>query len=431
MRKFLALALGKSILKVTRILKIGGGSAAPGLYALKVDPDLVIRLIGTIPNNIVITGTNGKTTTSRMLAHFAQKQGIKVIRNSTGSNLERGIASSLLTHSNLLTGKIKADLGIWELDEAAFNLVAPKISPQIVVFLNAFRDQLDRYGEVDTVIKRWQQTLAKMDKNTVVFLNSDDDNLHRLKETFKGKVYTFEVKENKIKGEKQLKSRHQTKQDVAAENIVANGLDQTTFTIAGDEKPLSVTLPLPGVYNIYNFLAAFSAALAINLSKEQVIESVKDFSSAFGRVEKITLPSGKQAYIFLIKNPTGATEVFQTITANITSNDRLLVALNDNLADGTDVSWIWDAKFEKLKVQSAKLKVYCTGTRTYDLALRFKYAGIEPESLTVIPSLKNALEDAQRDLKGRLFILPTYTALLNLQKILAAQGIKQHYWRES
>src|SRR3989338_7623341 len=144
MRKILAIGTGKLINHITRSLKIGGGSAAPGLYALKIDPEIVTKLSKKIPTNIIITGTNGKTTTARMLAHFAKESGLKVIRNHTGSNLERGIASSLISGSNQ-----KYDLGIWELDEFAFNIVTPKIKPQLVLFLNVSRDQLDRYGEID------------------------------------------------------------------------------------------------------------------------------------------------------------------------------------------------------------------------------------------------------------------------------------------
>ncbi len=202
MRLIVAILFGKLIAYFTKLFKIGGGSAAPGLYALKIEPDLVKKLTAYISKNVVITGTNGKTTTARMLAHFAKTSGLKIIRNHTGSNLERGIASTLIQHSsfNLKGYCTNYDLGIWELDEAAFNTVAPKIIPAVIVFLNVFRDQLDRYGEVDTVIKNWCATLQKLPSNTKIIVNGDDANTAKLAKCFKGKVQKFGVKDYKIVG---------------------------------------------------------------------------------------------------------------------------------------------------------------------------------------------------------------------------------------
>lgn len=384
MKLIVAILIGKTITFLSKLLKIGGGSAAPGLFALKIEPKLVEKLIKKIPQNIVITGTNGKTTTARMLAHLASEAGLKVIRNHTGSNLERGIASALISGLHLKG----VNLGIWELDEAAFNSIAPKIKPDLVVFLNVSRDQLDRYGEVDKVVNDWCQTLAKLDLQTKVLINGDEPDLAKLKGHFKGKIIEF--------GKKNLK------------NIKLNGLNGSEFRIQSSEFRIN----LPGIYNIYNFLAATTCASHLGIP----VKSLSKFSPAFGRVEK--LPFG---YIFLIKNPAGATQVFETLAPLIKPQDRLLLALNDNLADGTDVSWIWDAEFERLQGM-----VFCSGTRAYDMAVRLKYAGFDPDLIVVEPNLKKALKQARIGLKGHLFILPTYTALLDLQKIL-----KKHYWKET
>lgn len=389
MRLFLAILFGKITSKLIRFLKLGGGSAAPGLYALKLEPKLVEKLTAKIPKNIVITGTNGKTTTARMLVHLSGEAGLKVIRNHTGSNLERGIASALISGLHLEG----VNLGIWELDEAAFNTVVHKIKPQIVVFLNVSRDQLDRYGEVDKVVNSWCQTLLKLDPKTTVLINRDESDLAKLKDYFKGKTVEF--------GKKNLK------------NIKLNGLKGSQFTMYN----LQFTINLPGMYHIHDALAAITCAYHLKIP----VKSLDNFSPAFGRVEK--LPFG---YIFLIKNPAGATQVFQTLAPLIKKHDRLLLALNDNLADGTDVSWIWDADYEKLKAQSEKCKVICSGTRAHDIAVRLKYAGFDPKHILVEPNLKNALKQARIGLKGKLFILPTYTALLELQKIL-----KKHYWENT
>lgn len=439
MRTLSAILLGKAISALTKRLKIGGGSAAPGLYALKLDHRLVEKLSSKIPKNIVITGTNGKTTTARMLAHFAKISGLKVIRNHTGSNMERGIASTLIQNVSLRThlkgGKLNYDLGIWEVDEAAFNALVPKINPDVVIFLNAFRDQLDRYGEVDSVVKKWEKTLQNLSKDSMIIVNGDDANTMKLKNCFKGRVLAFGVKDSKITGENNRGKAISL--DIEAKNITQNGLEEVSFETVVDKKSYKTRLPLPGIYNVYNFLAAFAVSEAIGVPADQVISTLGNLSPAFGRVEKFTIPSphtgqaNNDGYIFLIKNPIGATQVFKTIAPQLKSEDRLLMALNDNLADGTDVSWIWDAEFEKLLVTSDKLLVTCSGIRAHDLALRLKYAGFSLKNIIIEPGLENALKQARTGLKGRLFILPTYTAMLELQHILAKSGIKKKYWEEN
>ena len=361
MRLIAAILLGKTVAFLTKLLKIGGGSAAPGLYALSIEPNLVKKLALKIPRNIVITGTNGKTTTARMLAHFAKESGLKVIRNHTGSNLERGIASALIHKSSIINHQ-SFDLGIWELDEAAFNSVAPKLNPDIVVFLNIFRDQLDRYGEINTVLKNWQETLKKLPSDTKVLVNGDDVNILKLSSAFKGKVQKFGVKDFKIIGESIFHKKEQENLDFEAKNVKLNGLNGSSFVLRTTNYELRTILPLPGIYHIYDTLAAFACAHNLGLPINQFTNSLTHYTPAFGRVEKLDLPrlaSGKAGlgYIFLIKNPAGATQVFETIAPNLKPNDTLLLALNDNLADGTDVSWIWDGEFEKLRTTNYELFV--------------------------------------------------------------------------
>jgi len=439
MKSLLAILLGKTIAVVTRGLKFGGGSAAPGLYALKLDPQIVKKLASKIPINVVITGTNGKTTTARIIAHFAKNAGLKVIRNHTGSNLERGIASALIHNSSFINHK-SCDLGIWELDEAAFNIVAPKINPDLVVFLNVFRDQLDRYGEVDSVVKGWVETLKRLPKKTIVLVNGDDANTLRLSKSFKGRIQKFGVKDYKIVGEGIEKKREKENLDFEAKNVKLKGLSGSRFQLTINNELLTINLPIPGIYHIYDALAAIACAkfiftdpLTHRPTDLQILsDSLKSFQPAFGRVEKLDF-----GYIFLIKNPAGATQVFQTIAPQIKKEDRLLLALNDNLADGTDVSWIWDAGFEKLLTPSlrdhkvAKQSIYVSGTRAYDLTVRLKYAGFDPKNITIEPKLDQALKQARKGLKGTLYILPTYTAMLEVQSILTKSGIKKNYWEEN
>lgn len=424
LRKISALVLGKAILKLTRLIKLGGGSAAPGYYALKHYPNLVSDLTKNIPKTVVITGTNGKTTTARMLYYYAKEQGLKVIRNSTGSNLERGIASSLISAIRP-NGRIDADLAIWEMDEAAFNQLIPKVNPDIIIFLNVSRDQLDRYGEVDSTVKKWCQTLKNVENKTTILINGDDQNLLTLSKCFKGEVQTFGIEDYKIKGEETIKKIGEEKLDLEAKNVNLLGLSGVNFDLEENGERTSFSLPLPGIYNIYNFLASFIAARKLGINPESILNSIQDYSPVFGRAEKLSF-----GFITLIKNPTGANQVLETIKGELKEGDRLLFALNDNLADGTDVSWIWDTNFELLQPITCNLTTICSGTRAADMALRLKYAGFEPDSIKVENNLKKALKEARKGLKGQLFILPTYTALLELQRILAHSGEKKHYWKE-
>ena len=425
MRFFLAILVGKFISYLTKTLRFGGGSAAPGLYALKVDPNLVEKLIQKIPKNIVVTGTNGKTTTARMISNFATESELKVIRNHTGSNLERGIASTLISHTSSHLTRLDYDLGVWELDEAAFNTVAPKLNPDIIVFLNVSRDQLDRYGELDKVVNMWCETLVHLDPKTIVLINADDPSLGKLEKHFKGTVIKF--------GKKNIK------------NIRTKGLAGSFFDLEVNNIRLAIDLPLPGLYHIYDFLAAFYTGDKLNFSDKDMISSLKNFTPAFGRVEKfelqpLRLHRKNNGYIFLIKNPAGATQVFETLAPSLKPQDRLLIALNDNLADGTDVSWIWDAEWERLLVTGSRYQVVCSGIRAHDLALRLKYAGFSSKGqlasswnskqITIEPDLEKAFQDAQRGLKGTLYVLPTYTAMLGLQRILTKAGVKESYWKE-
>lgn len=431
MKKLAALLVGKSIFKTTRLLKLGGGFAAPGLYALKLDSNLVEKLINHKAKNIIVTGTNGKTTTSSLLSHFLNASGHKVTKNSSGSNLERGIASYLINQSNF-KGKLDYDFGVWEVDEFAFNSLAPKIRPNAIILLNAFRDQLDRYGEVNTVIERWQKTLSKLSSETLVVVNSDDQNLMNALKDFKGKVTKIGIKGSKISGENLKESK--TKPDYEAEVLNTSSLEQTdlkvTWNSTHQEK---FTLPLPGVFNAYNFLASFTLSHLLNLDVQKIKDSSSLFKPSFGRFERFEI-NNKQASIFLIKNPVGATAVFQTILPHIKPSDSLLTALNDNFADGTDVSWIWDIGLENLpsnlKSKIINLRFYVSGNRAYDMALRLKYAGINLSNLQTNVDLTNSFDDAISKTKGKLFILPTYTALLELQKLLVKKGVKQEYWKD-
>jgi lipid II isoglutaminyl synthase (glutamine-hydrolysing) len=425
-KTILAILLGKTIFFLSRILKLGGGYAAPGLYALKVDPNLVKNLINPNAKNIVVTGTNGKTTTAKLISHFLKTLDNRVIRNSSGSNLERGIASYLVNHASLF-GKLDYDFGVWEVDEFAFNSLAPKIKPDVIILLNAFRDQLDRYGEVDTVVNKWKETLGKLSEKTVLILNNDDAILSKAVSDFKGKIVRIGIKGSKIKGEGKIQRAE--KPDYEAEVLKSSTLEENEIQVEFNGSRVEYSLPLPGIFNAYNFLASFTLAYMLNIDPEFIKNSLKSFKSSFGRFEKFNA-QGKEGNIFLIKNPVGATQVLQTVLPHISKDDSLLVALNDNFADGTDVSWIWDIELERFQIQNSKFQIHISGSRAYDMALRLKYAGLDESNMIINQDLETAFDKAIKETKGKLFVLPTYTALMELQKILVKKGIKKEYWKE-
>ena len=436
--------MAKIITFVTTTLRIGGGSAAPGLYALKIEPQLIGMLAPQIAQNIVITGTNGKTTTARLLHHLIHSQKVSTIRNSTGSNLERGIASALLAKVNLF-GRIRGiKIGIWELDEAAFNSVLFKLKPELIVFLNAFRDQLDRYGEVDSVKRKWEESLRKVDWNSHLIINEGDYTIASLEHMTDENTHLtssfFKVRNHTMFSEtKNIDPLGIDRSDFEARVLKSLGLKGNEVELLYPGGKISFLFQVPGVYQLYNLLAAFSVYYALNLKIEKFEDLLKGFTPAFGRVEQVII-DGVESLIFLIKNPTGANTVFETISSELTKDDVLLVALNDNFADGKDVSWIWDADFEQLssqnksEVRSSKpetFKLIISGRRAEDLALRFKYAGVESRKIRIERNFNQALELTLGEKPKRLFVLPTYTALLQLQRHLADMGVKKEYWKES
>lgn len=434
-RLLLAIWVAKIISFLTQTFKIGGGTAAPGLYALKIEPNLVKKLSKQIPQNIVITGTNGKTTTARILNHLITSHNSKTLRNATGSNLERGIASALLSKASF-TGKLSGvDIGVWELDEAAFNSVVFKLKPELVVFLNAFRDQLDRYGEVDSVRIKWWNSLLKFSWNCHLLINEGDPTVATLEEVTNENTRLtasfFKLRGHKNFAEATLKDPlNSDRADFEAKIIKNKGLHGSEVEILYPGGRFLMHFKVPGTYQIYNLLAAFSVYYALNLPIDRIEECLKDFQPAFGRVEELEI-KGIASYIFLIKNPAGANNVFETIASEIKSDDLLLVALNDNFADGKDVSWIWDAEWEKFRIQNSEFRTICSGIRAYDMATRLKYASFEPDMLDIYLNQDEAVNMAISAKPKRLFILPTYTALLGLQKQLADMGVKRHYWKES
>lgn len=448
LRLITAIIIGKTINQLLR-LKGSGGTAAPGLHALKIDPHLVKKLSIKIKNgSIIISGTNGKTTTARITSDILSAKN-RVIHNRQGSNLLRGVASTLVKNCSLM-GNLDFDWGIWEADEAALPEILSQTAPKTVVLLNLFRDQLDRYGEVETVRTKWSKAVSQLPPSAILILNVDDPNVSFVAKSFKGKPLYFGVEDKNLDlptvenvadirfclncGSKLAYNpifsahlghwscpkchEHRHKPSVSASNLQFNSNLSSKLQLTMNHKPITVNYSLPGFYNVYNILAATSAALSSGVNTKQIVESIKSFQPAFGRFQKLKV-KGKNAVVFLIKNPAGANEVIRTISS--LQNTHLLAILNDNIADGRDVSWIWDTNWEVLK---DKFKSTTTsGIRAYDMSLRLKYAGMN--NINTHEDINNSLENSLRKLrtKDTLLILPTYTAMLELQKIL---GEKWH-----
>jgi UDP-N-acetylmuramyl tripeptide synthase len=438
-------------------LRRGGGTALPGLVANTVAPALIgsyARQLGY--GTATITGTNGKTTTSHLLTAAAAAGGFRTLANRSGSNLARGVASTFVdaaTPSGLLPDA-REYLGVFELDEAAWPALLPQLRPRVAVFLNLFRDQLDRYGEVDSVAEGWQRALARYREPIGLVLNADDPSVALLAEGARGPIVSFGVEDPDValsEAEHAADARFcrcgatftysaiymghvgmwrcsacgRTRQTpLVAARDVRLGADETRFTLCVGSRSLGIILPLAGLYSVYNALACAAGAYALGLSLEATTHALLEAGPAFGRQERFAV-DGRYVRLLLAKNPTGLNEVLRTIIA-IDQPFTLLALLNDGIQDGQDVSWIYDADLEHLAGRPVTLVV--SGDRAEDLALRCALAGIEPA--VVERNTARALEAAlaRASAGARIEVVATYTAMLEVRELLARRTGQQAYW---
>jgi UDP-N-acetylmuramyl tripeptide synthase len=435
----------------------GGGTSLPGKVLARLEPRAIERLAARLPGGTaVISATNGKTTTAAMAASILERTGVRLVHNRAGANMAGGVASTLLGAARR-GGMIAGELGLFEVDEFWLDRVGPELHPRAMLLGNLFRDQLDRYGELETIADRWSALVAAM-SGVRLALNADDPLIADLGRD-RGEVTYFGVEDPSMAlaemqhasdskhcrrcgaayvydavylghlGRYRCPSCGRARPDpaVAAERIELHGTRSASFELRTPEGRAAVSLPLPGLYNVYNALGAATLCLSLGATLQQIAAGLSSVSPAFGRAERITI-GDRELSMLLMKNPAGANEILRTLALETGPLD-LLGILNDRTADGRDISWIWDADFELLAERARR--VTCAGTRAAELALRLKYAGIPTDRLHVTPSLPAALDQAlSACTDGPLYALPTYTALLELREELSRRGHVEQFWAD-
>jgi UDP-N-acetylmuramyl tripeptide synthase len=452
MRRTAAVWAGKATGAVSRFSRRGGGTTLPGDVARAIDPDVLRKLSRDLKfGSIVITGTNGKTTTARLISWLLEGAGHRVVSNRAGANLIFGATAAALESADA-RGRLHADWGVFEIDEASLPRAIDEIQPRAAVVLNLFRDQLDRYGELESIAKRIEAALGHLPGGSRALLNADDPRVAEIGLNLPDEPLWFGLDDMSVAmpelphaadartcprcGSSLIFDAVYVGHDgvyrcpsgdfarpapeMTATDIELDGFDNVALRIGKQRLELS----LGGLYNCYNVLAAFAAAITIGLEPSFIAERLRSFRAVFGRQERMEF-RGRHLNLVLSKNPAGFNETLRT-AVDLAHGANFLIGLNDRKADGTDVSWIWDVDFERLKGKSRV--VVPGGNRAHDLAVRFKYAGIEASAPDTDPGRAlDALIKATPE-GETAYLLCTYTALLDLRAELVRRGWAKPYW---
>lgn len=437
-------------LKMSRLLKLGGGTALPGLIIEKYNKEFTNEIGSKIDNIILITGTNGKTTVSKILETVLTDLNYKVIRNKSGANLLRGINSTLLENiSDINKGEIK--YAVFEIEEATLPLITKQLSPKYIILTNIFRDQLDAYGEIDKTAKLIKEGIENAPSAKVIY-NTDDTRINYISSSRENSLgYGIIDNESNAKNNREISDGSNCpncRAKLSFENIVYSHIGKFSCSNCGfkngdieykiskiktneDNLEFSVNncsykINLSGIYNIFNATAAIAVLINLGLNPSDINLSLQKFTPAFGRGEKLIINS-VNSKIILVKNPTGMNNALDLVNEN--NIKYLLLALNDNIADGKDISWIWDCDFERLNNKS-DIKIIVTGHRAYDMALRLKYADFNMEKVIIEKDIKLALDKVSKSNSDTIYILPTYTAMLELRKNLSSKDSSvDKFWK--
>ena len=449
---FLACLVCRGLKALLRLLG-RGGTALPGKAALKVCPDLLARLAGQV-DTVMVTGTNGKTTTSGMLRHILRETGVPCFSNRTGANLMSGITAEFVANASL-TGRPRKKLAVIECDEGIFAQAARAIRPRAVAVTNLFRDQLDRYGEVtytrnsiltglaaapDAVLClnadcSLTATLALEVPNRVLFYGVDVPGpeadgaapsdapycLHcRTKYVYTRRTYAH-------LGDWSCPSCGRKRPEPAFCAVAALPAEEggTMVTLRTPEGELPFRLALPALYNVYNALAALTVCSAMGWDVAECARTLSSFGAVFGRMESLRV-GNTPVEIVLVKNPAGCDRALEYL-AGVPGDCLPVFCLNDNIADGTDVSWIWDAGYERLLQARDFARVCVYGTRAQDMRVRLKYAGLDDGRIAVLDTA-DALAETVRASSLPVYVLPNYTSMLEVRDKLAGLGGRGRFW---
>ena len=451
------LAAARAVGALARRAGRGGGTSLPGKVLMRLEPEAISELAARLPRGtVIVSATNGKTTTTAMIASVLERAGVSLVHNRAGANMAGGVASTLLAAARA-GGRIEGELGLFEVDEFWLGAMTEQLTPRVLLLSNLFRDQLDRYGELETIADRWANVVSGAGRNARLVLNADDPLIADLGREHEhvtyfgiedaamavqemqhasdskhcrrcGAAYVYEAIYLGHLGHYRCPSCGQTRPvpAVFAEHVTLHGTHSANFALRTPAGSAEVKLPLPGLYNVYNAVGAAALCLTLDIPLPQIVAGLEAVTAAFGRAETIRVGE-RELSILLVKNPAGANEILRTLALEESELD-VLAILNDRTADGHDISWVWDADYEILAGRVRR--VTCAGTRAAELALRLKYAGVPTDRLHVVPSLPAALDAALADAPGgRVFALPTYTALLELRDELVARGNAPPFWR--
>lgn len=424
MINFASTLFGKSLIFGSSTLNLGSGSTWPGHIALKANKNFIKDTLKNSNTKIVvIVGTNGKTTTGRLTTSIIREDGKSYLQNKAGANLVNGLASTLIRGSNIF-GKLEKDYLIFEADENALPHVLEQIKPDYIICLDLFRDQLDRYGEVDSIAKKWHTAFEKLTDRTQLILNADDPQIAYLGTKTNAKISYFglEGKGGNIKHGADTTHCPKCSEKLEFKTVFFSHVGIWSCPKCKLKRPTPdltklTNYPLPGTYNKYNALAAALFGKIDNIDESKIENAYRTFTPAFGRGEKIEY-QGKTVQVFLSKNPTSFNESLETI--NELGGKNILLVLNDRIPDGLDISWIWDIDIENLIDKDANIAV--TGDRVYDLALRLKYAEKFSHLEQDLEKAINIMAE-NTPTNETLYILPNYSAMLETRKILTGKKI--------
>jgi len=459
-RMALALSAGKLAGTTGRVLRVGGGTSLPGIIARRIDPDVLRKVVGhSTAKKVVVCGSNGKTTTCRMVAALSETSGRHVTQNRTGSNLLPGVTAVAVNGASL-TGHLDADALVFEIDEATIRYAVPEIMPDVVVVNNIFRDQLDRYGELYSVARSLEEMIRQLPASATIVLNGDDPLVASFAPDAVAKRLYFgmetsdvgtQVPEHAADTIRCVKCQHdltyekvyishlgafrcpacgyaRPRLDVAVTHVAAQALGPSQVSLRTPVGEISYQLSLPGLHNVYNSAGAIAAALAMGLDVEIAVKAFEEMRPAFGRLEEIKA-GDKRIILAFVKNPISYNTTLRAILQQ-PGKKHLLSAHSNAVTDGEDFAWLWDIDLEELTPQLSTLVT--SGTKADELAMRFKYAGVAEDAITVIPDRQAALDSALAQVApgDTLYVLAGYTPLHELRRIMQRRGWVPPFWEE-